>query len=90
MEYFKLEPDLVQAIQQTMYKHCGFYLYWNKQVESYVHSIATRKDFEYQGLLNFHIEKLRENGVLDLLSARHLEPVSKSKDYLCSNVQVNL
>ena len=67
-----------------------FCVCWNEQVESYVHSIATRKDFEYQGLLNFHIEKLRENGVLDLLSARHLEPVSKSKDYLCSNVQVNL
>ncbi len=50
--------------------------------------MAARRQFEYLELVNYQLEKMRENGVLDQLLKRHLEAFPATKEYICSRAEV--
>ncbi len=57
-------------------------------METRPYSMAVGKDFQYTRLLNYQLSRLRESGVLDQLLRRHLEPISSTREYICSAVEV--
>ncbi len=57
----------------------------------YFHGFAVQKDSEYHDLLNYHIDSLREKGVVTHLFRRNIEPIIKSREIICSELnQVGL
>ena len=66
-----------------------FFLKKISKVDTRSYGMIARKRFEYAGLLNYHLKKLRESGVLDQLYRRHAEPMSRSREFMCSSVGVN-
>ncbi len=56
------------------------------KVIRYFHGFAVQKDSEYKDLLNYHIDGLREKGVVAHLSKRNIDPILKTREIMCANI----
>ena len=56
------------------------------KVIRYFHGFAVQKDSEFKDLLNYHIDGLREKGVVAHLSKRNIDPILKTREIMCANI----
>ncbi len=96
-DWMKSNRDGCEAIVQVVRQHdcilgyfiIIFHIYsFSLKIEKRLFSMAAKKSFWYKELIDYHIDRIRQNGVLDHLKRKYLEPVSNTPEYICSAEQV--